>query len=288
MAPAPLAPVLALAVLGVLVPGAAASQRVERGSRCPEPLEVLVERSFARERGVEPGDSVTVRASPDSAPCAARVAGVFRPPDDPARLTRERPRVLFHLPDLAELTGRPREVDRFSVDLRPAAEPRSVRSDLAALLPGTRVVTTERLAQETSTAFRVVERFHRAIGVVTLVAGAIFLACLMILKVQQRRREVAALRLAGISRRTLLGWIMAEASVVALIGGALGVGLGRLASGTINRVYRALYDTSLTFSLVTAGTVRVVLLVAVVLGLGAGLAAGLHLLSLDPLEEVGR
>jgi putative ABC transport system permease protein len=196
--------------------------------------------------------------------------------------------VLFHLSDLARLAGREGEVDRFSVGLRPGVDPDSTAAELEALLPGARVVTSTRLAEESSTTFRVVERFHRAIGLVTLVAGAIFLACIMILKAQERRTEVAALRLAGVSRRTLLGWIMAEAALVAGVGGVLGIGVGRLASGAINRVYRGVYDTSLAFSTVTAGTVRGVLLLAVVLGLGAGLAAALHLLSLDPLEEVGR
>lgn len=266
----------------------APDQAIERRPRCPEPLEVLVEEPFAREQGLRPGDSLGVRPSPEAEPCPARVAGLYRPRPDPARLARDRPRVLFHLPDLARVAGREREVDRFSVELRPGVDPDATAADLEALLPGTRVVTSTRLAEESSTTFRVVERFHRAIGLVTLVAGAIFLACIMILKVQERRTEVAALRLAGVSRRTLLGWIMAEASLVAGGGGVLGIGIGRLASGAINRVYRGVYDTSLAFSTVTAGTVRGVLVLAVVLGLGAGLAAALHLLSLDPLEEVGR
>ena len=44
-------------------------------------------------------------------------------------------------------------------------------------------------------------RFHRAIGVITIVASAIFLLCIMLLKVDERRRDVAALRLMGISNR---------------------------------------------------------------------------------------
>lgn len=262
--------------------------RIERAPRCPRPLEVLVEAGFGRRRGLRPGDTLRVRTAPDAAPCPAAVSGLFRPRADPARLTRERPRVLFHLPDLAELTGREREVDRFSVALRPGADRDSVRRDLARLLPGTRVLTTSEVAERSSTTFSVVQRFHRAIGLITLTAGSVFLACIMILKVQERRSEVAALRLVGVSRRSLLGWIVAEAALISVLGGALGIGVGHAASDVINRVYQRAYDTSLVFSLVTADTVRTVLVLAVVLGLGAGLTAGLHLLSLDPLEEIGR
>ena len=55
------------------------------------------------------------------------------------------------------------------------------------------------IAVETSRTFLVVSRFHRAIGVITIIASAVFLLCIMLLKVDERRRDVAALRLMGIS-----------------------------------------------------------------------------------------
>ena len=247
-----------------------------------------MERGFGRDRGLVPGDTVRLRPEPGEAACPAAVAGLFDPPADPARLEAERPRILLHLPHLARLTGREREVDRFSVRLREGADPGAVAADLGELLPGARVVPTRRVAEESSTLFRVVERFHRAIGLITLVAGSVFLACIMILKVQERRTEVAALRLVGLSRRTLLGWLVLEAGGVAVLGGVLGLGVGRVASAVINRHYRDAYDTSLVFSVVTPDTVGTVLALAVVLGLAAGLAAGLHLLALDPLREAER
>lgn len=285
-----------LAVLFLFVGGPPAAAQggggetavVERPPRCPPGLAVLVQRGFARDAGLEPGDTVRLRAEPEGAGCPAAVAGRFEPVPDPARLEAERPRVLLHLPHLARLAGREREVDRFSVRLAEGADPDSVASDLAGLLPGARVVPTRLVAEESSTLFRVVERFHRAIGFITLAAGSVFLACIMILKVQERRPEVAALRLVGLSRRTVLGWIVLEAGGVAVLGGVLGLGVGRAASAVINRYYREVYDTSLAFSVVTADTVAIVLALAVVLGLVAGLAAGLHLLALDPRAEAER
>lgn len=278
----------ALALLCGLAADPLAGQSIERPPRCPPGLELLVERGFGREAGLAPGDTVRLAPEPGRAGCPAAVAGLFEPAADPARLAADRPRVLLHLPHLARLAGREREVDRFSVRLRPGADPGGVAEDLAGLLPGARVVTTREVAEESSTLFRVVERFHRAIGLITLVAGSVFLACIMILKVQERRTEVAALRLVGLSRRTLLGWLVLEAGGVAVLGGLLGLGVGRIASTVINRHYREVYDTSLVFSVVTPGTVGVVLALAVVLGLAAGLAAGLHLLALDPLREAER
>ena len=68
--------------------------------------------------------------------------------------------------------------------------------------------------------------FSRAIAVITIVASAIFLLCIMLLKVEERRRDVAALRLMGISRATVMRAVVIEAALLALVGSALGVEVG--------------------------------------------------------------
>ena len=275
----------ALALPALLAPGASSAD--VPAPSCPDSVPVLLSRPLALDAGLRAGDALHLSASPDSAGCRATVAGVYELPADPYRLTEDRPRLLLHLPHLTSLTGRTGQVDRFSVSLREDASPDSVVSALEALLPGTRVLETAEVAARTSTTFRVVKRFHRAIGVITIAAGGVFLACIMVLKVQERRQEVAALRLIGISRRTLLGWILAEAALVAVVGGALGIGLGRVTSWIINNHYRDVYDTSVAFSTLTPETVGIGLALAVGLGVLAGAFAAGRLLWLDPLEEVG-
>jgi putative ABC transport system permease protein len=255
---------------------------------CPEDLEVLVERSLAARASLAPSDRVLVGARPDAAPCEAVVAGVFEPRADPASLTRERPRVLLQLPELARLTGRGDVADRFSVRLAPGTDPVAVARRLAAPMPGAQVLAAREVADRASTTFEVVRRFHRAIGIITITAGGVFLACIMTLKVQERRTQVAALRLIGVSDRTLLAWLMTEAALVSALGGVAGIGLGHLAASAINAWYRRVYDTSLAFALVTRETVLIGLALALVLGLAAGLVAALRLTSVDALEEVGR
>lgn len=281
-----------LVLLGVVLAPvgrpALAARSGQGGGPCPDTLRILVEKPFADRSGLHVGDTVPVLASPGSRPCPAEIGGVFRPRPDPAALTRQRPRVLFHLPQLAGLTGRPDEVDRFSVRLAAGTDPDSAARSLAPFLPEARVVSTAEVARRSSTTFAVVQRFHRAIGVITLVAGAVFLACIMVLKVQERRGAVAALRLIGVSKRTLFTWILAEAALVSVVGGIIGIGLGEAASAIINHHYRSVYRTALVFSRVTPGTIDRALVLAVGLGLAAGAAAALHLLSLDPLREAQR
>jgi putative ABC transport system permease protein len=255
---------------------------------CPGGLEILVERALASRLTLAPLDHVRLGARPDGSPCEAVVAGVFEPRADPASLTRERPRVLLQLPELARLARRGDVADRFSVRLAPGADPPSVARRLGAPMPGAQVLPAREVADRASTTFEVVRRFHRAIGIITITAGGVFLACIMTLKVQERRTQVAALRLIGVSGRTLLAWLMTEAALVSALGGAAGIGLGHLAATAINAWYRRVYDTTLAFALVTRETVLIGLALALVLGLAAGLVAALRLTSVDALEEVGR
>lgn len=255
---------------------------------CPDTLPILVERGAAGRLELEPGHPVRLGPEATADGCPAVVAGVYEPAADPAELARDRPRIVLHLPDLARLSGRTDEVDRFSVRLSDPSAAAEVAERLGAVLPGTRVLGAQAVAARASTTFEVVRRFHRAIGLITITAGGVFLACIMTLKVQERRAQVAALRLVGISRRTLLAWLMVEAALVAVLGGVLGIGIGRLASGLINAFYQRAYQTTLEFSIVTDETVAVGLALAVVLGLLAGAVGALRLLQVDALEEVGR
>ena len=97
-----------LVVAGALLlgPGAAPAlaqpAQPTQSATCPDDLEILVERAYAARAGLAVGDSLRLGPDP-TAECHALVAGTFEPPADPATLTRERPRLLLHLPDLARL-----------------------------------------------------------------------------------------------------------------------------------------------------------------------------------------
>lgn len=291
VAAALLCPALAPPAAGQAAGGAAAGGRTSVSSRgCPGGAGVLVERAFAGRARLRVGTELRI-GDDTSTPCRAVVVGTFEPPPDPATLTRERPRLLLHLPDLAAITGRTDAVDRFTVTLaRPASttEVDSVAALLRALMPGTQVLAADELAERSSATFRVIQRFHVAIAWITLSASGVFLACLMTLRVQQRRVPVAALRLTGISRRTLFLWLLLEATLISLFGAVAGLGIGYLASDAINAFYQRRYDTALLFSLVGPDATVPALVLAVVLGLGAGAVAATFLLRADPLAEAGR
>src|SRR5690606_21052471 len=112
----------------------------------------------------------------------------------------------------------------------------------------------------------VVSRFHDAIGLVTLLASGIFLLCLMVIRVDERRADVRTLRLVGISRGTILRTVVLEAVAVAGVASAIGIGLGALLAAGVNAYYAAFYDTTLRFAILSPRILLTALLLGIALG----------------------
>jgi putative ABC transport system permease protein len=133
-----------------------------------------------------------------------------------------------------------------------------------------------------------VERFHRAIGIITVVASAVFLLCLLLLTVEERRRDIAALRLMGVSRATVVRSVVIEAALVSLLGSALGAAIGWIMSILVNSHYQAVYRTPLLFALITPGILAFATGLSLVLGIAAGGLAAWRLVRTPPLTLLGR
>lgn len=249
---------------------------------------IAIDERLAADAGLRIGDRVVLAATPESAGDTAVIGALVRRGADPAEVARGEYRVRLHLTQLQSLLGYGDRVDRFAVQTRsPAATNRAiVRINDAAF--GFRAHRSDDIAVETSTTFAVVSRFHRAIGVITVTASAIFLLCIMLLKVEERRRDVAALRLMGISGRTIVRSVVLEAAAIAVLGSAAGVGVGALASVLVNSHYQAVYRTPLRFSIVTPDIILLAVALSLALGIIAGWLAARRLVATPPLTLFGR
>jgi putative ABC transport system permease protein len=245
--------------------------------------EVLVERRLAERVPLRVGDTVRVRAlAGRGAPGTFVVAGVFEREADPNRIARNEFELRFHLPDLQRVMEKPDRVDRFAVVLRRGARADSAARWIEGTAFGTRAIPSAALANQTSATFRVVSRFHDAIGVVTILASAIFLLCVMIIRVDERRRDMAVLRLIGVSRSTVFRAIVVEAVAIAVVGSAAGAAIGLVAARIVNAHYAAVYDTTLRFALVTPHIVLLAALLGLALGVGAGALAAWRVVAVAP------
>ncbi len=266
------------------------------GRQAPPVRGIAVDERLGADHGISVGDTVRLSAEAGTLGELVRVDALVRRAADPSEVARSEYRVRLHLDQLQRLTGSEDRVDRFAVAVRPAsgdtsAAAATVDSTLARINHvafGFRAHASRDVAVESSRTFQVVERFHRAIGGITIVASAVFLLCILLLKVEERRRAIAALRLAGLSRRTVALSVIVEAGLVAVLGSALGAVIGWVVTVGVNLYYQRLFRTPLTFAVLTPKLLLFAVTLSLVLGLVAGVLAAWRLVRTPPLVLLGR
>ncbi len=251
-------------------------------------VEIAVERALAEQVGLAVGDTVRLGTAPDSLDRIAVVVAVYEPRPDPAEISRQALHARFHLSDLAAILGAPDRVDRFGVGLEPGVPPDSAAAMINANAFGFRAYSSAEIASQSSQTFLVVSRFHRAIAVITIVASAVFLLCIMLLKVEERRMDAAVMRFVGVRRRTIFGALLLEAGLVAVFGSIVGAVLAFAAGAATNAYYQRFFDTDLIFSLITPRIVLFSLALSLALGLSAGAVAAWRLVRTRPMVLWGR
>ena len=256
--------------------------------RAAEPSPVALERRLAAALDAEVGDTVQLGMEAGALDRRLVIVAIYEPSADPSTITRRDLHLRFHLPDLAALLGAPDRVDRFGVALRPGVSHAVAAAELNTVAFGFRAYPSAEIASESSQTFRVVSRFHDAIAVISVVASAIFLLCIMLLKVEERRRDAAVMRFTGISRLTIFLALLLEAILVAAVGSVVGVLLAAAASAVTNLYYQRFFDTTLVFSVVTPAIIRFSVALSLGLGLLAGALAAWRLVRTSPQILWGR
>ena len=250
---------------------------------------IAIDERLATDAGLRIGDRVVLAAEPGaSTGDTVRIGAIVRRRADPSEVARSEYRIRTHLDQLQRLIGYGDRVDRFAIATAGRETTDSVLRRINAVAFGFRAYPSREIAVETSKTFLVVSRFHRAIGMITIVASATFLLCIMLLKVDERRRDVAAMRLMGISRRTVVRTVMLESSFVALLGSLFGIGLAYATAAFVNAHYQGVYRTPLRFAIITPSTVTYSVLLSLLLGIGAGALAARRLARTPPLTLFGR
>jgi putative ABC transport system permease protein len=255
----------------------------------PRLPDVLVTRQLAARARLAVGDVVTFTTDPGGAQATRfRVAGIYEPTPDPMRFTAQRMEARMHLPDLTRMTvdstdpASAESVDAINVRLADPAGAQSFRLDVRTRVPGITAYPTARSPDRDP--FAVLDRFHVAISIVTVLGGTAFLLALMIIRAEERREIIGLLRLVGISRRSLLAAVLLEGLFIAAIGAVFGIVLALAGQEIVNRIFQARYDTALVFVRVTPAIALRSIAFSVPLGVAAGLAASWAILGRDVLS----
>ncbi len=250
---------------------------------------IALDARMAADANVRLGDTVHISsASNDSAAERVVVTALLARRADPSEIARSEYRARLHLDQLQRLIGYGDRVDRFAIRSTGEIARASLLTTINNAAFGFRAWPSAEIAVRTSRTFQVVRRFHRAIGVITIVASAAFLLCILLLKIDERRRDVAALRMMGISARTIVRSVVLEAGIIALLGSVAGVVIGIVMARLVNWHFQSVHRTTLAFTLVTSETVLLACGLSVVLGVVAGWVAARRLVGVPALTLLGR
>lgn len=241
--------------------------------RKPAGVDDLLLGSRAAERlGVAPGDSLPVKGR------AFRVAGVLEPQGN-----EEDDLVFMQLLAAQQLLGLEDKLSFIEVAAYCTTCPiDQIMAQIREKLPGARVTA---LAETVQARRAVVDRFNRlAVGVAVAVGvvGALVVLLLMLTSVSERTREIGIFRTVGFRRWQVLEVVLTEVLLVSLAGGALaflaGTWLAQLAGPRWAGMSLAIGWDPLLGGLT--------MLVAVGIGVLAGLYPAWRAANLDPVEAV--
>jgi ABC-type lipoprotein release transport system permease subunit len=274
----------------VALAGALIATAVAPSAQDPLPP-ILVARQLAEMEQLTVGQEVELAA--DAAGTSGRrfrIAGIYEPTPDPARLGNVPRDVRLHLPDLLALTGEPsgaEHVDSINVALVDPDGATQFARDINTRTAGVVARPSEGAAGPAST-FVVLERFHLAIAAVTIAAATVFLLALTIMLVDERRETIGVLRLIGLPGRRILLQVLVEGLLIASAGALFGLVLALASEGLINRFFQWRYNTALVFVRVSVDVAAFCLAVAVPLGAAATVAASWALLRRGALRLARR
>jgi putative ABC transport system permease protein len=119
-----------------------------------------------------------------------------------------------------------------------------------------------------------------ALGGISLAVGGIGILTIMTIAVRERRREIGLLRALGAGRGQILTLFLLEAVLLALVGGVLGLVVGAGGAWLIGALVPALpTETAWDFVLIAE-------VIAVMIGLVAGVLPALRAAALDPVAAL--
>jgi putative ABC transport system permease protein len=241
---------------------------------------VAIPRTFATARGYRLADSLAV-TTPDG-PRQLVVRGLLEPVG-PARLFGGVVG-LMDLPAAQRLLAKDGKVDRVDITLEAGASSSEVARQLERQFHGRARV--EEGAAHGAKAQGLLFSLRVALalaGLVAVVVGFFIIYHTVTVSIVHRRREIALLNTLGVSRRSLLLWLSAEAALLAVtaaaIGFALGWGLARAALGTFGTVANAWIELSPEAIAISPATVVLAVAVSLITTFAATLVPAWTMLS---------
>ncbi|MDY6875102.1 MAG: ABC transporter permease [Chloroflexota bacterium] len=204
----------------------------------------------AQSLGLQVGDTLRITGS------TFRIVGIYETGNG-----FEDGAAIVPLRDAQTLALQPHRVSLLYVKLKDPSKADLVRTRIEHRLPDLAVATSVGFASEEQL-FELLDGIAMAIAGLAVVIGGITMTNTLLMSVFERTREIGVLRSLGWRRRQVIGLILGEAIVLALLGGVAGSGLGVLAVVAASRSgsWLSVFGSQLTPDLFARALVTVIAL----------------------------
>ena len=245
---------------------------------------VVLGSTLATEYGVTAGDSIEIRGH------QFEVIGTLQPtltaPDTTGIVPLAAAQELFAetLPPLITDAVEPATlVNQIVVYPEAGADVDEVASRIEAAVDNSATLTGAQFDEQIGASTAIFNAIIIGVAVISLVVGGLSVINTMAMSVAERTREIGIKRAIGGSRGRIIRALVAEAGIIGLIGGLIGLGLGAMVVVLANEAGRA--GGTILFDL-TPGTAIFALAFSTILGMLAGVIPAWSAARLDPVAAL--
>ena len=199
--------------------------------------DVLLNVAYANTNKLKVGSTLPINGT------TYKVVGLVSP-----TLSGETADIYFPLSTMQKLASESGRVNMVLISAKSAKDVDKVAKEVAAQLPGAQVVTTKALADQVkgslSDAKKLADRFGAALVVIVLAAAFAIAVLLTLSAVAKRVREIGTLRAIGWPKSKVVRQLLLETTGIAVVGAAVGIGLGVLAGFLVEQLSPTLTATA--------------------------------------------
>ena len=245
---------------------------------------VVLGSTIARKYGVVAGGTVDIRGE------SFEVLGTLQPtlssPDTNGFIPLSTAQALY-LGDLPPLVAESLRADELANQIvvfpEVGADPTTVAAEIEAAVENSATMTGAEFSETVGATTVIFNAIIIGVVVISLIVGGLSVINTMVMSVVERTREIGIRRAIGGSRRRIVRELVAEAGVIGLLGGLIGLGLGAAVVVLVNEAGRS--SGTVLFDL-TAQTAAFAVGFSTILGMVAGIIPAWTAARLDPVSAL--
>jgi len=245
---------------------------------------VVLGSTIARKYGVVAGGTVDIRGE------SFEVLGTLQPtlssPDTNGFIPLSTAQALY-LGDLPPLVAESLQADELANQIvvfpEVGADPTTVAAAIEAAVENSATMTGAEFSETVGATTVIFNAIIIGVAAISLIVGGLSVINTMAMSVAERTREIGIRRAIGGSRRRIVRELVAEAGVIGLLGGLIGLGLGAAVVVLVNEAGRS--SGTVLFDL-TAQTAAFAVGFSTILGMVAGIIQAWTAARLDPVSAL--